>query len=359
MKKQQPLKLIIVASLAAVMASSLLLCASCVPGQAPAVAPSSGELPDEALPEVITLRAQGIYAPAQVRDLMLPWANYVKEASGGRVQIECYGGGEIVPEDQAIQACARGTLDFVVSIPMLWSAPVDTINLDGTSPMAWDTAQDLMVMWEYFGLEEEISSAYNEIEGIRYCSPMPTDPTHLISTRPIEKYEDLVGLKINTYETIARLLEDGGAKSVRLPMEEFYMSGQTGIVDALIWCGAQEAYSNGWHEVYKNFLGNPIGGNALCSWLCNKNMWDSLPADIQAIFNAAWAAARDNSITYYHYGESYSRQFFNVTYFSDEDWAKIQDLQSKYWDEEAQKSERCARIVEIFMEYREFKEKTS
>jgi len=138
---------------------------------------------------------------------------------------------------------------------------------------------------------------------------------------------------------------------VNVPVEEFYLSGQTGILDALAWCGATEAKNNSWNEVFPYFLTNNIGGNALLNYLANEKSWKALPPDLQQIIIVGLKAGALKKLLYYYNGEPANWKYYKTTSLSTEDWAKIRASQEKRWAELAKKSPRCAAIVKIYMDY--------
>jgi TRAP-type mannitol/chloroaromatic compound transport system substrate-binding protein len=139
---------------------------------------------------------------------------------------------------------------------------------------------------------------------------------------------------------------------VSLPTGEYYLSGQTGVVDGLVWCGAQEGYTNSWHEVYTYMLSNPINGTFFGTWIINEDQWNSLPADLQAIFYYGLDSLSRHCLSYY-YREPEFRQYFELNTFSKEDWMKFREPQLARWDEYADESPRMAQAMQIIRDYNE------
>jgi TRAP-type mannitol/chloroaromatic compound transport system substrate-binding protein len=272
--------------------------------------------------------------------------------SGGRVQIDVYSAAELVPDEQCLQAVQSGTLDVIHHCAQSINLPLDIYDVDCIAPFLFDRDLDYWAMSWRRGLAEIYEEAYMELGDIQYIGFITHDPSHLISTKPIWSYDDLDGLKINAFAPVARPFVDAGAVSVVLPVEEFYLSGQTGVVDALCWCGATEASANSWFEVYNYFLTNPVTGGPVCHTLMNKELWDSLPADLQAIMKYAEYILGFSTVVHYYNGEPVSRKNFDLTTMPDEDWARVLEHGYDYLDEVAAKSERNARILKIMRDFR-------
>ncbi|GAI14640.1 unnamed protein product, partial [marine sediment metagenome] len=178
------------------------------------------------------------------------------------------------------------------------------------------------MLWDVKGIKELQAEIYEEdIGGLHYLPTITSDPIHLISSRPIETYEDLKGLKISGDATLAFPFEEAGAVSILIPPEELYLAGTTGIVDAILWCGAKEATTSSWNEPFPYFLTNAVNGGATQEWVVNLEMWDSLPSDMQEILTLSWEALAKRQLVYYYEGECASRKNFTLTTMPEEDWA--------------------------------------
>jgi len=305
MKRKESLKLIVGVSLVAVLAISLFLAGGCVPKP---TAPTPGEpTPGAELP-IYHWRIQTPHPPMQTQDFVRPWLDDLEEALGGRVEFEVYSTGELMPQDQVLDAVRAGTLDMATGLAPDWAAPIDIADFDWAPPFAWENLMELEVLYKEKGLEELFAESYEELGGIKYLGMLPCDPVHLLSSRPIQSYEDLDGLKINTYAVTAAIFADAGATSVMLPFEEFYLGGQTGMIEGLIWCGAKEGYSNSWHEVFPYLLTNPINGTCNIHAVINSELWDSLPSDMQATLSLTVESLGRRMATYYYDGEAVGRR---------------------------------------------------
>ena len=297
-----------------------------------------------------------VFGPAQVKDFVRSILDKIEKGSVGRIKFSAYSSGELMPDTELIPALQAGTVQFAWTCAPCVDAPLDIIKLECLTPFAWNSGLELRDMWYNWGMGKLYKEAWEDLGKIKFLSLQVTDPIHCISTKPIKTYEDFKGLKINADSTIAPPFVDAGASTVFMPPEEFYLSGKTGVVDALMWCGATEAVTNSWNEVYKYFLTNNINGNAMMQTIVNKKLWDSLPEDIQTIISMGHKAGQIRTINYYYHGEPKYRtsEYFTLTTLSDEDWNKIKQDQFKRWDEEYAKiSPRAAKIVEIWKAYRD------
>lgn len=297
------------------------------------------------------LRVQTVHAPAEAAKLIRPMLDDIEQASGGRLKFELFSSGELMPDDQMLPGVMRGTLDMIDGLAPNEASPVDIAPLDGWPPFGWQSPVEILNMYENRGMKDLYNAAYEELGGIKVLGVKTTDPLHIFSTRPIESYADFKGLKISTDRIVATPFVEAGAVAVNIPVSEFYLSGQTGIVDALAWCGAKEAYANSWYEVFPYMLSNRISGCTLTHWIINEKKWKKMPEDLQNILSLGLKAGALRAVLYYYDDEPRNRKHFKMTTLSDADWAKIQASQDKRYDEIAKISDRTAKLVEIYRDY--------
>ncbi|MFC1938712.1 TRAP transporter substrate-binding protein DctP [Chloroflexota bacterium] len=345
MKSKNLTKLVVVLAVVATLILALPLASGC----ATTTEPTTPTTPTT--PEVFTFRVQTTHAPVETRLLTKPTFDDMEAMSGGRLKFEVFSGGELLPGDQIIPALQAGTLDFAVGNAPGWSAPIDLYPVSGHAVGRWASAAEMYTVFEREGFKELLFADYEELGGIKMIANRNCDPIHLVSNKPVETYEDLKGMKIIADKSVSRPFTDAGASCVSLPVEEYYLAGQTGVVDGLIWSGSTEVYANGWYEVFPYFLTNPLTGAASHKMAASLKSWESLPSDLQKIIEVAFVAAGIRSLTYYYQGEGQTRQYFTLTTFSDEDWAKMQASIQDGYDELAQVSSRAAEAVEILKEY--------
>ena len=116
--------------------------------------------------------------------------------------------------------------------------------------------------------------------------------------KEINSLADLQGLKMRIPGLGGEVLKRAGGTPVALPGGEIFTALQTGTIDATEWVGpyndlafalhtvAQYYYYPGWHEP----------GPTLEA-IVNKEAWDSLPADLQAMIETASRAINDDMLS--------------------------------------------------------------
>jgi len=218
------------------------------------------------------------------------FANEVTERTGGRVTFEMFLGASLVQDQDVLTAVGEGLVDmakiFTVSYP--GELPLFNIgNMPFTNPSPYVMIRTMHDMYDmYPAFDEEMKRLNVKAVGI-----YATGGTGLISKSPIEKLEDLRGLKVRTRGVQAQAFTAIGANAVAVPWAEVYEALSKGVVDA----------TTNYLVVVKSVRHNEVGshyiaaglGQAVQAEIVNRDFWDALPDDIKAIMVETMAEAEE------------------------------------------------------------------
>ena len=231
----------------------------------------------------------GLSSPLGQHTIVL-WKKLVEEMSGGRIAVQLFDAGEVVPPNQVFEAVSKGVLDFGLNTPAWQKGKYPAGDLFYTLPGGVLAFNDLII-WMYGGeglkLEQEM---YGDTVVVFPLGLTP--PEEIWTSKPIHSLEDIKGLKIRTAGLGTELWQELGASVVTLPGGEVLPSLQRGLINAAEFLDASMDYSLGIHEILKYRFGPPIHmSNNIFQLLIKPGTWKKLPADLQAIVkNAAMAA---------------------------------------------------------------------
>jgi TRAP-type C4-dicarboxylate transport system substrate-binding protein len=283
------------------------------------------------------------------------YAEALYVASGGRIQMTAYQGGQLIPTADILDSVSQGIIQIGVSTPAYDVAKIDIGNLLMGMPYAWqlDDYDQLQYM---SGMTEIAREAYAEI-GVHLLSLYAGGPYQMLSTKKVTSLAELRKIKVRTTSGTAQLLKNLGVKTTFVPYEEIYTNLATGVVDAVISGGLADYLMTNWAEVAKYYYPQGFLSQLFCHVYINKKLWDSLPRDLQAIVQLVTArqavqwkvwnqAANDIAATKL-------KVKFNAepVYFPESDIKTFQKEAVKMLDEDAKKSERCAKLVKIIKDY--------
>jgi TRAP-type C4-dicarboxylate transport system substrate-binding protein len=128
-----------------------------------------------------------------------------------------------------------------------------------------------------------VDKIYAETFNAKVLAIAPYPPQVVFCKAPIEKLDDLQGLKIRASGRMtAKFLEALGAQSVNISFGEVPGALQKGVIDCAV-TGAGSGYSAGWWEVSTHLMTIPLGGWDPVVTAMNMDKWNSLSSEQQTL----------------------------------------------------------------------------
>ncbi|MCF6368193.1 TRAP transporter substrate-binding protein [Rhizobium halophilum] len=307
----------------------------------------------------IRWRLQTYAGPALAEHVIKPAIDSFNKIADGQMEIELYTADQLVPTGELFRAMQAGTIDAVQSDDDSMNSPVDIKVFGGYFPFASRYSLDVPTLFHQYGLNEIWEEAYNEV-GVKWLSAGSWDPCNFATNKPLKSLEDLKGLRIFTFPTAGQFLARFGVVPVTLPWEDVQVAMQTGEIDGIAWSGITEDYTVGWADVTKYFLTNNISGAWCGSFFANADRWAEVPDNLKELFMLTMDSSHYYRQHWYWGGEAKLRvegTKLELTTIPEAEWKTVEVEALKFWDETAQISPRCAKVVEILKKYRETMEK--
>ena len=212
----------------------------------------------------------------------LKYIKLISAKTNGQVKIEPYWAQSLLPVNQIVSGISTGVADIggEAQDKEPGKLPLSMVAMQPGFGTDW-WAQS-MAFWDLMN-QEPLLSEYAKY-GLLPLGPVFIPDYNLISTKPIRTLADLKGKKIAASGMQAQTLSPLGAVPIAMSPPEQYEGMQKGTID-----GNTASYSPiadfKFYEVAKYITLFPFGGKMQLQ-LINKNSWNKLPADIQAIFKA-------------------------------------------------------------------------
>ena len=188
------------------------------------------------------------------------------------------------------------------------------------------------------------------------CYPELTGRALYLSTKPITEIKDFKGLQIKAYGPLGSVLTKLGASCVSLNSSEIYTSLQTGLCDAANWGAYEGAVGASLQEVC-NYIIEPAFGIGIGTVnMINKDAYDSLPAEYQAVLDKYFSQRITESVLITDEGEYNAKQLMldaglEVCTLSDEAKATMQELALKEIEKLSEANDACGQIYEQLLLY--------
>ena len=302
----------------------------------------------------IKWRMQTYAGPALGEEVVKTCVEQFNQIANGQMEIELFYADQLVPTGELFRAMQNGTIDAVQSDDDSMASPTEVTVFGGYFPLGLRYSLDVPALFNHWGLDEIWKEEYAKV-GVRHISAGSWDPCNFATHKPINKLDDLNGLRVFTFPTAGRFLSRFGVVPVTLPWEDVEVAVQTGELDGIAWSGITEDYTVGWADVTKYFLTNNICGAWVGHFFANSERWNAIPEHLQTLFRLATDSSHYYRQHWYWSGEADLRVNggkMELTTIPDAEWATVEAEGEKFWDEIAQESERTAKVVKILRDYR-------
>lgn len=226
-------------------------------------------------------------------------ADQVGIMSGGRLNIRVYGAGERVPALETFDAVSRGAAEMGHGASYYWKGKSPAAPFFTAVPFGL-TAQE-MNGWLYFGggleLWRELYDGFNLV-------PFEAGNTGTQMggwfRKPIDSLATLQGVKMRIPGLGGEVMQRIGVTTVNIPGGELFTALQTGAIDATEWVSPYNDLAFGLHKVAKHYYypGWQEPGATLEA-IINKDAWNALPQDLQAIVANACQATSTRMLAEY------------------------------------------------------------
>jgi TRAP-type transport system periplasmic protein len=215
------------------------------------------------------------------------WCKEVEKRTNGRVKATMFHAGTLAPAPQIYDAVTKGIADIGYASISYTQGRFPVTEVIGL-PLGYKSAL----------VATRMANEYNkkfrpkEFEAVKVMWLTAHGPGILHTTKkPVNKLEELQGMKIRSTGTSSRVAAALGASPVGMPMSEAYDALSRGIVEGIL-CPPEALKSWKLGETVKYSTEDYGAGYSDCLYIImNKDKWNALPDDLKQIIdavNAEW-----------------------------------------------------------------------
>ncbi len=287
------------------------------------------------------------------------FAKRVKEASEGKIDIEVFAGGELVPPLGTFDAVSNGTVECGSGAAYYWAGKCPAGQWFSAVPFgfnpqginSWFYAGDGLKLWE------EAYAPFNVI-----ARPQGNTGVQMGGwfRKEMNSIEDFKGLKMRIPGLGGKVVAKAGATVVLLPGAEIFTSLERGVIDATEWVGplhdlrmgfykaAKYYYYPGWHEP----------GTCL-EVMFNKKVYEDLPKSLQTLLDSVAAETNIWSLSQFEarngaaLKELINKHNVDLKQFPKKMLDQLRKLSEEVLEEEANKDKMSRKVHENFKKFRE------
>jgi TRAP-type mannitol/chloroaromatic compound transport system substrate-binding protein len=288
----------------------------------------------------------------------LRFAETVNKMSGGRLKITVHPAGELMPAFEVFDGVRKGVIEVGGSWSAYWTGKNTAFDLFCAAGFMMHPVDWMTWLYEGGGLQlgQELYGKY----GIKYFPFSILGPESGFRTnKPIKTLDDFKGIKLRTgvLQTIW-VLEQVGAKPVRIPGGEIYLALKLGTIDGAEFSVPSTDWSMKFQENTKYWV-TPAGWHQVGTvgdLMINMDAWKKLSPDLQAIVenaamsNMVWTYAKTNweSIAAL---EKFKAAGIKESRLDEEAQEKLEELCIKFVEKESAKNPDYAKIAKSMVDY--------
>ena len=263
----------------------------------------------------------------------------VEEMSGGRLKVDLLPAGAVVGAFQVMDAVHDGVLDAAHTVPVYWYGKSKAASFFGTGPVFGGNA-NTMLGWFYQGggadLYRELTQDILKLNVYGFMGfPMPAQPFGWFKGE-VNTAADLQGFKYRTVGLAADLLQAMGMSVAQLPGGEIVPAMERGVIDAFEFINPSSDLRFGSADVAKNYmLSSGHQASESFEFLFNKDFFDGLPDDLQAIleYGVEAASTSNTALALDSYSSDLEKLQNEHGVAVNRTSKEILDAQLKAWDE--------------------------
>jgi TRAP-type mannitol/chloroaromatic compound transport system substrate-binding protein len=281
-------------------------------------------------------------------------AEMINTMSGGRLTVQVYGGGELVPPLEAFDAVSQGTAEMGHGAAYYWAGKAPAAQFFAAVPFGMN-AQG-MNAWIYTGGGQEL---WDELYAPFNLKPMPAGNTGVQMggwfNREIKTIDDFQGLKMRIPGLGGKVLAKAGGTAILSAGGEIYTNLERGVIDATEWVGPYNDYKMGFYKVAKYYYypGWHEPGTVLETFV-NKAAFEALPKDLQEIVTRAamaanmWMLCESETKNNFYLDKMIKEEGVILKQFPDDVIRKLRGYSAEVLDEIAEKDPMSKKVYESF-----------
>jgi len=207
-------------------------------------------------------------------------------------------GGSVITLGNELQGIQDGLVDVGCTILVFEASRLPLVDMVYSMPFSCSdpliVADVIKVLYKEY---PEFTTVYEQKFNQHYLGIGVSDPYGFFSTKEVKSLDDVAGMKIGAAGINLAWIEGSGAAGVQTSLNDTYQNLQTNVCQATIQpthsCVNLKVYEVAPYYLDANF--NVVPFNSLT---VNKQVWETLPAEVQKIMEEVGAGYLDYESNY-------------------------------------------------------------
>jgi TRAP-type transport system periplasmic protein len=235
--------------------------------------------PDAASQTVITLKYAN-FPPATTFPCvqMERWAKEVEKRTRGKVKVQTFPGGTLVPAKNIYDGVLTGMAD-IGNFAMSYQPGRFPVSEAVDLPLGFTSARAASLA--LYDLVEKYNP--KEFDKVKVITLFTCPPADIMSSKPVRSLKDLKGLELRVSGTGSDVIKRLGGIPVAMPQSETPEAIQKGVVKGIV--SSMEVLKDFNFAAYCPFATDTNLFVVSFAVVMNKDKWNSLPADVKKVID--------------------------------------------------------------------------
>ncbi|MBN9344653.1 MAG: TRAP transporter substrate-binding protein, partial [Devosia sp.] len=221
-------------------------------------------------------------------------ADRITKASGGRLTVQVFAAGEMVPGLGALDAVIDGSAEMSHGAAYYWQNKSQGLSFYTGVPFGM-TSRELTAWVRYMGGQEIWDEIYDQFGVQGFLSGDTGTQAGGWFRKELTGLGDIQGLRFRTPGLGGQVWAKLGAAVTNLAAGEIFAALQAGTLDAAEFVGPYNDLALGFHQIAKNYYFPSFVEPGLATELVvSKSKYSELPEDLQEIVRMAAQAGYDD-----------------------------------------------------------------
>ncbi len=233
-------------------------------------------------------------------------AEQVQLVSNNSIRMKVYEPGKLVAPFEILDAVSRGKINAGYTTAGYWAGKIPASPIFSAVPFGPDAGE--YMAWMYYGnglkLYQEMYDQAGYNVKVLPCAINPPETSGWFA-KPIDKPEDLQGLRMRFFGLGAKVMEKMGVSTSLLPGSEIFPALEKGAIDATEFSMPAVDTRVGFHKIVKyNYFPGWHQQSTIFELLINKDTWNQMSESQQAVMDQVCKASMTDS-----FAEGEAKQF--------------------------------------------------
>lgn len=220
------------------------------------------------------------------------WAEAVEEESDGRITVDIFDSGSLVPGTEILAATQDGRVDVGIVPNAYHPDLLAAMSVISTPYVTDSTIVDMLALEDLEESNETLKSEYEEL-GVVPQFYVGSAAAMMVTKEPVKTLDDIKGLTLRALATTDTMVKPLGASGSFLEFADIYESLQRGVIDGVFPNDVGSAASASFYEVAPYFTITGQGTYTVSAAFVSQDTWDDLDDEAKAAIEEANASYID------------------------------------------------------------------